>query len=98
MIEASELSRSFGETRAVDGVSLAVKAGEVVGFLGLNGAGKTTTMRLLVGALTPDRGTARICGHDMVAARRAGQACLGYLPEAASGFNETARQSASPYR
>ena len=93
VIEASALVKTFAGRPAVDGVSLAVGPGEVVGFLGLNGAGKSTTMRLLVGALLPDRGTARICGHDMAADRRAGQACLGYLPEAAAGFGHlTARE------
>lgn len=86
MIEAKGLVKRFGRTPAVDGVSLTVGRGEVVGFLGLNGAGKSTTMRLLAGALLPDAGTARICGIDMTADPRAGQACLGYLPEAAGGF------------
>ena len=86
MIEAWDLVKRFGRTTAVDRISFTVEPGEVVGFLGLNGAGKSTTMRLLVGALSPDAGTARICGYDMVADRRAGQARLGYLPEAAGGF------------
>jgi ABC-2 type transport system ATP-binding protein len=86
LIEARDLVKRFGRIPAVDRISFAVGPGEVVGFLGLNGAGKSTTMRLLAGALSPDGGAARICGHDMVSDRRAGQACLGYLPEAASGF------------
>ena len=88
MIEAHELSKRFGPVPAVDQVSLSVGPGEVVGFLGLNGAGKSTTMRLLAGLLTPDAGRARICGHDMSANPRDGQACLGYLPEAVAGFPE----------
>jgi ABC-2 type transport system ATP-binding protein len=86
MIEAKDLIKRFGDVPAVDRVSISVGPGEVVGFLGPNGAGKSTTMRLLAGALSPDSGAARICGHDMAANRRAGQACLGYLPEAATGF------------
>ena len=93
MIEAQELVKRFGQVLAVDRVSFSVEPGEVVGFLGLNGAGKSTTMRLLAGALSPDGGCARICGHDMASDRLAGQACLGYLPEAASGFGHlTARE------
>lgn len=86
MIEAKNLVKRFGPVSAVDNVSFSVGVGEVVGFLGLNGAGKSTTMRLLAGALAPDAGTARICGHEMASDPRAGQACLGYLPEAATGF------------
>jgi len=66
-VEASGLTKSFGATRAVDGVDLAVKAGAVYGFLGPNGAGKTTTIRMLATLLQPDSGTARVLGHDVVA-------------------------------
>jgi ABC-2 type transport system ATP-binding protein len=65
-IEASGLVKSFGDTRAVDGVDLAVRAGSVYGVLGPNGAGKTTTIRMLSTLLRPDAGSARILGHDIV--------------------------------
>src|SRR3990170_2156791 len=65
-VEASGLKKSFGETRAVDGVDLAVRTGSVYGFLGPNGAGKTTTIRMLATLLRPDSGTARVLGHDIV--------------------------------
>ncbi|MFC5186381.1 ATP-binding cassette domain-containing protein [Actinomadura harenae] len=65
-IETSGLVKTFGETRAVDGVDLAVRPGTVQGFLGPNGAGKTTTIRVLATLLHPDSGTARVCGHDVV--------------------------------
>jgi ABC-2 type transport system ATP-binding protein len=64
--EASGLVKAFGETRAVDGVDLAVPTGSVYGFLGPNGAGKTTTIRMLATLLQPDAGTARVFGHDVV--------------------------------
>src|SRR3954470_14192122 len=66
-IEASGLVKSFGETRAVDGVDLTVRRGAVYGMLGPNGAGKTTTIRMLATLLRPDAGTARVLGHDIVA-------------------------------
>jgi ABC-2 type transport system ATP-binding protein len=66
-IEASGLVKSFGETRAVDGVDLAVRRGSVYGVLGPNGAGKTTTIRMLATLLRPDAGSARVLGHDIVA-------------------------------
>jgi ABC-2 type transport system ATP-binding protein len=66
-IEATGLVKTFGTTRAVDGVDLVVPAGGVYGFLGPNGAGKTTTIRVLATLLRPDGGTVRVLGHDVVA-------------------------------
>src|ERR671934_479845 len=65
-IEASDLVKSFGSTRAVDGVDLSVRSGAVYGMLGPNGAGKTTTIRMLATLIRPDSGTARVLGHDIV--------------------------------
>src|ERR687895_768602 len=64
-IEATDLVKDFGDTRAVDGVSLAVGRGSVYGVLGPNGAGKTTTIRMLATLLRPDAGSARVLGHDI---------------------------------
>jgi ABC-2 type transport system ATP-binding protein len=66
-IETSGLVKTFGETRAVDGVDLAVPRGAVYGVLGPNGAGKTTTIRMLATLLRPDAGRASVLGHDVVA-------------------------------
>ena len=60
MLEARGLVKRFGEVVAVDGLSLRVAAGEVVGLLGPNGAGKTTTLRMLAGSLTPMDGEVRV--------------------------------------
>ena len=65
-IEATGLVKSFGDTRAVDGVDLAVRTGSVYGVLGPNGAGKTTTIRMLATLLAPDAGEARVLGYDIV--------------------------------
>ncbi len=65
-IEANGLVKTFGETRAVDGVDLAVRSGSVYGVLGPNGAGKTTTIKMLTTLLQPDAGTAQVLGHDVV--------------------------------
>jgi ABC-2 type transport system ATP-binding protein len=65
-IEANGLVKAFGDTRAVDGVDLAVRTGSVYGVLGPNGAGKTTTIRMLATLLRPDAGSARVLGHDIV--------------------------------
>ena len=66
-IEATGLVKAFGDTRAVDGVDLAVARGTVYGVLGPNGAGKTTTIRMLATLLRPDGGSAQVLGHDVVA-------------------------------
>ena len=65
-IDASGLVKTFGDVKAVDGVDLAVRRGSVYGVLGPNGAGKTTTIRMLATLLTPDSGTGRVLGHDIV--------------------------------
>ena len=65
-IETSGLEKSFGTSRAVCGVDLAVQRGSVYGILGPNGAGKTTTIRILATLVRPDAGEARVLGHDVV--------------------------------
>jgi ABC-2 type transport system ATP-binding protein len=65
-IEASNLIKAFGKTKAVNGVDLAIPTGMVYGLLGPNGAGKTTIIRMLATLLHPDAGTARVLGHDIV--------------------------------
>lgn len=64
VIEVAGLVKTFGSTRALDGLDLEVAAGEVHGFLGPNGAGKSTTIRVLLGVLRADAGTARLLGGD----------------------------------
>ena len=77
-VEAHDLVKDFGDTRAVDGVSLAVPTGSIYGILGPNGAGKTTTIRMLLGIIDPSSGTRSLLGHDrpLEAAEQ-----VGYLPE-----------------
>jgi ABC-2 type transport system ATP-binding protein len=77
-VEAEDLIKDFGETRAVDGVSLSVPTGSIYGLLGPNGAGKTTTLRMLLGIIDPSSGTRRVLGRErpIDAAPE-----IGYLPE-----------------
>jgi ABC-2 type transport system ATP-binding protein len=65
-IELAALAKSFGETRAVNGIDLQIARGSVFGLLGPNGAGKTTTIRMLATLLRPTAGSARVLGHDVV--------------------------------
>ncbi len=64
VIEAGEIRKSYGATLALDGLSLAVNSGEVMGFLGPNGSGKSTMIRILMGLLQADGGTVRLSGRD----------------------------------
>jgi ABC-2 type transport system ATP-binding protein len=77
-VQAIDLVKDFAETRAVDGVSLAVPTGSIYGLLGPNGAGKTTTLRMLLGIIDPSSGTRLVLGHDRPL-EMAPQ--IGYLPE-----------------
>ena len=93
MIEVRNLTKRFGDILAVNDVSFKIASCSVVGFLGPNGAGKSTTIRLMTGALRPDFGTAKICGHDITSDELHAQSSFGYLPEAAAGFgNLTVRE------
>jgi ABC-2 type transport system ATP-binding protein len=83
-IEATGLVKVFGETRAVDGVDLAVRRGSVYGVLGPNGAGKTTTIRMLATLLKPDAGSARVLGHDIVEAADAVRGAVSLTGQLAS--------------
>lgn len=76
---AEGLVKQFGSVRAVDGVSLEVRPGEVVGLLGPNGSGKTTALRMLAGILTPTAGRAWVQGLDLQAEPLAAKRCLGFL-------------------
>lgn len=78
MFEARGLSRSFGDTVAVDDVSFAVADGRMTGFIGGNGAGKTTTMRMIMGVLEPSAGQALWNGEPMTREHRR---AIGYMPE-----------------
>ena len=83
-IEASGLEKSFGRTRALAGLDLAVPAGTILGVLGPNGSGKTTTVRILTTLLRPDKGTARVAGYDVVTQARQVRRHIGLSGQAAA--------------
>jgi len=87
-IQAANLKKYFGATRAVDDVSLQVKAGEIYGLVGSDGAGKTTTMRLIVGALKPDSGECSVCGYDVKKHVEDARSQLGYLSQRFSLYED----------
>ena len=83
-IEATGLTKRYGETRAVDSLDLVVPLGGVLGLLGPNGAGKTTIVRILATLLRPDAGSARVCGHDVVRAAATVRGLIGMTGQFAS--------------
>ena len=87
-IEIENLTKHFGEIRAVDDVTFSVSKGEVLGFLGPNGAGKSTTMKMITGFLAPTSGTVRVCGYDVQDDPISVKASLGYLPEGAPAYGD----------
>ena len=88
MIEVKGLVKTYGQKRAVDGVSFTVNRGDILGFLGPNGAGKSTTMKMLTGFLRPDAGRAMVDGIDVTEDPVAVKSRLGYLPESAPAYPE----------
>ncbi len=80
-IEIASVTRRFGATAAVDGLTLEVARGEIFGLVGPDGAGKTTLMRLICGALAVDSGSLRVDGVDAVADAARVQAMIGYMPQ-----------------
>ena len=83
-VDIDSVSRSFGSVKAVDGLSLALAPGEIVGFLGTNGAGKTTTIKMTLGLLAPTSGTVKVLGGDPSDPRV--RAHIGYMPEVATYY------------
>ena len=81
MIEVKGLQKLYGDFPAVQGLSFAVGAGEVLGLVGPNGAGKTTTIRSLAGIIIPTDGRIRIAGHDLAGDPVAAKAQLAFIPD-----------------
>ncbi len=80
-IEVKNISKSYGDQKALDNISFSIKKGEIVGFLGPNGAGKSTLMKILTTYLSADEGTALVNAQDVNSNPKAVQLSIGYLPE-----------------
>lgn len=103
VIFADRLTRRFGDFVAVDGISFAVRRGEIFGLLGANGAGKSTTFRMLCGLLPASGGTLRVAGYDLRQAAASARGRIGYMAQKFSLYGdlsvlENLRFFASAYR
>jgi ABC-2 type transport system ATP-binding protein len=88
VIHASDLTKIFGKSIAVDHISFDVRAGEIFGFLGPNGAGKTTTTRMLTGVIPLDSGTATILGYDIRSEPVQAKQRFGVVPETSNAYTD----------
>jgi ABC-2 type transport system ATP-binding protein len=94
MIEVANLSKRYGDLRAIEGVSFTAVKGQILGFLGPNGAGKTTTMRIITGFMPATSGTVRVEGFDVFDQSNEVRRRIGYLPENPPLYND---MSVAPY-
>ncbi len=85
-IEVLNLHKSYGKVKALNGLTLRIKPGEIYGLIGPNGAGKTTTLKILTGLLKPDSGDARIYGYSVWRDRVNALRLVGYVPENPTAF------------
>lgn len=88
VVLAESLTKHFGDFLAVDHVSFSIRAGEVVGYLGPNGSGKTTTIRMLLGLLLPDDGSANVLGFDAIQQSEDVRARVGYMSQKFALYHE----------
>jgi len=99
IVSTSGLAKHFGDVRAVDGIDLSVRRGEIYGFLGRNGAGKTTTIRMLLGLIRPTSGDVRIFGTRLKPGEQDVLRRVGCLVETATSYpNLTARENLDIHR
>lgn len=88
IIDVSNLTKRFGKRVAVNGISLKIEQGEIVGFLGPNGSGKTTTIRMLCGLLKPDAGEGHVLGHDVLRGTDEIKRRVGYMTQRFSLYED----------
>lgn len=81
IIEVKNISKRFNDKLVLDNISYEVKEGEIFGFIGPNGAGKSTLINIMTSLLTPDSGTIKICGYDILREPIKAKECMGYVPQ-----------------
>jgi ABC-2 type transport system ATP-binding protein len=88
VVAVNGLSRNFGVSTAVSGVSIGLARGEVIGLVGANGGGKSTTLRILAGLLKPTSGNGTVLGRDVMRPERADRAQIGYMTQSLALYPE----------
>ena len=88
MINASHLTKRYGDITAVDDISFDIRKGELFGFLGPNGAGKTSTINMIIGLSRPSAGTITVDGIDVASRTKKAQAIMGIVPDESNLYNE----------
>jgi ABC-2 type transport system ATP-binding protein len=88
LLRIENLSKHYSERRAVDGISMSIREGEITALLGINGAGKTTTLRMLTGYITPTSGAVYYEGENIILEREKLLTHIGYLPESPALYND----------
>lgn len=89
IVETKDLSRRYGNTTALNGLSVQIPQGAIYGFIGPNGAGKTTTMRILTTLLLPSSGEAYVAGHSVVQEQAAVRRAVGFMPDFFGVYDNT---------
>src|SRR5438477_448471 len=87
VVETRELTKKYGRVVALDGLTMSVERGQILGFVGPNGAGKTTTIKILVGLARPTSGTATIAGADCVRSAEKIKRLVGYMPDTFGSYD-----------
>ncbi|HEY7428467.1 MAG TPA: ABC transporter ATP-binding protein, partial [Gemmataceae bacterium] len=87
VVVTNRLTKKYGDRVVLDGLSLAVDRGQILGFIGPNGAGKTTTIKILVGLARPTNGSASIAGADCVREARRIKRLVGYMPDTFGAYD-----------
>src|SRR5262245_19565010 len=87
VVETKDRTKKYGSFVALEGLSVSVGRGQILGFIGPNGAGKTTTIKILVGLVRPTAGTARIAGADCVREARKVKRLVGYMPDTFGAYD-----------
>ena len=88
IIEVKNVTKRFNDKLVLDNVSYEVNQGEIFGFIGPNGAGKSTLINIMTSLLTPDSGTIKICGYDILKEPIKAKECIGYVPQDISLMEE----------
>src|SRR2546422_11687734 len=97
VLEGRGLRKRFGEIVAVDGISVALESGRILGVLGPNGAGKTTTVAMLAGLTTPDAGEVLIGGRPLAGDTDPAQRRMGLVPQEPALYQERSAQDNLPF-